>query len=172
MDLVSLPTTSLETDIKLEGTYLIHNSRPTMELRSSTHEVIEGIPPETTHPTLVVDDRLIDIRNSPLDGKTTMITGPTTPEPRQEEPGRTLKPIHVLLLVRDEIHRKVDSISPRGPSAPDNSVFRRSNSQDSSGFVPYEQRFPRTNDQSGSHTVRFTTTDDSINALSDLCPLN
>ena len=45
---------------------------------------------------------------------TTMITGPTTPEPRHEEPGRTLEPIHVLLLVRDEIHRRADSMRPRG----------------------------------------------------------
>ena len=57
-------------------------------------------------------------------------------------------------------------------STPDNWVFRQSNSQESGGFVPYEQRFPRTNDQSSSHAVRFTTTDDSIKALSDLCPLN
>ena len=61
---------------------------------------------------------------------------------------------------------------PSRSSTPDNSVFRRSNSQEFGGFVPYEQRFPRTNDQSDSHAVRFTTTDDSINALSDLCPLN
>ena len=61
---------------------------------------------------------------------------------------------------------------PSRSSTPDNSVIRRSNSQESGGFVPYEHRFPRTNDQSGSHAVRFTTTDDSINALSDLCPLN
>ena len=61
---------------------------------------------------------------------------------------------------------------PSLSSTPDNSVFRRTNSQESGGFVPYEQRFPRTNDQSSSHTVRFTTTDDSINALSDLCPLS
>ena len=57
-------------------------------------------------------------------------------------------------------------------SAPKNSVFRRSNSQESGGFVPYEQRFLRTNDQPSSHAVRFITTDDSINAISDLCPLN
>ena len=80
--------------------------------------------------------------------------------------------------------------NPRSPSGPrldpqpsrqyqlsrsstrNNSVFRESNSQESGSFVRYEQRFPRTNDQSGSHAVRFTTTDDSINALSDLCPLN
>ena len=61
---------------------------------------------------------------------------------------------------------------PSRSSTPDNSVFRRSNSQESGGFVPYEQRFLRTNDQSSSHAVRFTTTDDSINAFSDLWPLN
>ena len=61
---------------------------------------------------------------------------------------------------------------PSRSSTPDSSVFRRSNSQESGGFVPYEQRFPRTNDQPSSHAVRFTTTEDSINALSDLCPLN
>ena len=61
---------------------------------------------------------------------------------------------------------------PSRSSTPENSVFRRSKSQESGGFVPYEQRLPRTNDQSSSHAVRFTTTDDSINALSDLCPLS
>ena len=61
---------------------------------------------------------------------------------------------------------------PWRSSTPDNSVFRQSNSQESGDFVPYKQRFPRTNDQSGSHEVRFTTTEDSINVLSDLCPLN
>ena len=35
---------------------------------------------------------------------------------------------------------------PSRSRTPDNSVFRRSNSQESGGFVPYEQRFPRTND--------------------------
>ena len=59
---------------------------------------------------------------------------------------------------------------PSRSSALDIAVIRRSNSQESGGFVPYEQCFPRTNEQSSSHAVRFTTTDDSINALSDLCP--
>ena len=48
---------------------------------------------------------------------------------------------------------------PSRSSTPDISVFRRSNSQETGGFVPYEQRFPRTNDQFSSHAVRFTTTD-------------
>ena len=61
---------------------------------------------------------------------------------------------------------------PSRSSTPDNSVFRQSNSQESGGFVPYEQRIPRTNEQSSYDAVRFTTTDDSINALSYLCPLN
>ena len=104
MDLDSSPKTILEIDLKLEGTYLIHNSRPTMELHSSAHAVIGVILPETAHSTLVVDDRSIDIKISSLDGMMTMITGTATTEPRQEEPGRTLEPIHVLLLVRDAIH--------------------------------------------------------------------
>ena len=61
---------------------------------------------------------------------------------------------------------------PSRSRTPDNSVFRRSNSQETGVFVPYEQRFPRTNYQSSSHAVLFTTTVASNNALSDLCPLN
>ena len=85
-----------------------------MELLNCTHEVIAVILPETTHSTVVVDDRLIDIRISLLEGMTTMTTGTALPEPRREEPDRTLEAIHVLLVVRDEIHNEVDSISPRG----------------------------------------------------------
>ena len=61
---------------------------------------------------------------------------------------------------------------PSRSSTPDNLVFRRSKSQESGSFAPYEQRFSRSNDQADSHAVRFTTTDDSVNALSNLCPLN
>ena len=39
-------------------------------------------------------------------------------------------------------------------------------------FTPYEQKFPQNNNQTSSNVVRFTTTDDTINELSDLCPLN
>ena len=59
---------------------------------------------------------------------------------------------------------------PSRSSTPDNSELRQSNSHESSGFVPYEQRFPQTNDQPSSHAVRFTTTDDSINQSSDFWP--
>ena len=61
---------------------------------------------------------------------------------------------------------------PSRSNTPVNSVFRRSNSHESGGFVPYEQRFSRTDDQSSPHAVQFTTTGDSINAISDICPLN
>ena len=85
-----------------------------MELHNFTHEVIGVIPPETTHSTPAVDDHSIDIRISSLAGMMTRTTGTALPEPRREEPGRTLGAIHVLFLVRDEIHSHVDSISPRG----------------------------------------------------------
>ena len=114
MDLDSSPTTILETDIKLEGTYPIHNSRPTMELHSCTHEVIGVILPETAFLTLVADDRSIDVKISSLTGMMTMTIGTALPEPRREETGRTLGAIHVLLLIRDEILSRIDSINPRG----------------------------------------------------------
>ena len=85
-----------------------------MELHSSTHEVIVVIPPETTHSTLVVDDRSIDIGISLLAGMMTMTTGTALPKPRREEPGKTLEAIRVLLLVRDKTRSRVDSISLRG----------------------------------------------------------
>ena len=39
-------------------------------------------------------------------------------------------------------------------------------------FTPYEQKFPQNNNQTASNVVRFTTTDNTINEISDLCPLN
>ena len=33
---------------------------------------------------------------------------------RREEPGKIMKPTHVLLLPREETHSRADSISPRG----------------------------------------------------------
>ena len=39
-------------------------------------------------------------------------------------------------------------------------------------FATYEQKVPPNNNQTTFNVVRFTTTDDSINELSDLCPLN
>ena len=55
---------------------------------------------------------------------------------------------------------------------PNNSAFRRSDNRPTTSFTPYEQKFPQNNSQTLSNVVRFTTTDDTINELSDLCPLN
>ena len=92
----------------------MHNSRPTMELHNSTHEVIGVILQEIPHSTLVVDDRSIDVRINSLAEIMTATTGIAPPETRREEPGRILEPIHVLLPVPDEIHSQIDSISSRG----------------------------------------------------------
>ena len=51
------------------------------------------------------------------------------------------------------------------------SAFRRSDNRHTTGFTPYEQKFPENNNLTSSNVVRFTTTDDTINELSDLCPL-
>ena len=60
---------------------------------------------------------------------------------------------------------------PRG-NQPNNSAFRRSDNQPTTSFTPYEQKFHQNNNQTSFNVVRFTTTDDTINELSDLCPLN
>ena len=55
---------------------------------------------------------------------------------------------------------------------PNNSAFRRSDNRPTTNFTPYEQKLPQNNNQTSSNVFRFTTTDDAINELSDLCPLN
>ena len=140
-----------------------------MELHSSTPTVIGVIPPETTHSFLVVDDRSIDIRISSLTGRITITTGTALPELHREEPGRTLGAIHVLPLVRDEMHSQVNSISPRGLVHLIIQFSGDSTAKKPAGLSPMNSSM---NDQFGSHAVRFTTTEESINVLFDLCPLN
>ena len=53
-----------------------------------------------------------------------------------------------------------------------NFAFRRSDDRTTTSFTPYERKFPQTNYQTSSNVVRFTLIDDTINELSDLCPLN
>ena len=60
---------------------------------------------------------------------------------------------------------------PRSNS-PDHSVFNRFGNQDPSRNIPYEKKFPTSNDGHQPNVVRFTTTDDSIYQLSGLCPSN
>ena len=85
-----------------------------MELHSSFHDIFGVILPDTTHSFLIAYDRSVDTKISLLAAMMTMTTGTALPEPRREETGRTLGVIHVLLLVPDETHSRVDSIHPRG----------------------------------------------------------
>ena len=57
------------------------------------------------------------------------------------------------------------------PLQPKNSPFRRSDANPITSSS-YEQKFPQSNNQTSTNVVRFTTTDDCINELSELCPLN
>ena len=64
-----------------------------------------------------------------------------------------------------------NSYRPPRNEQPGNFAFRRSDDRPTATFTPYEQKFAQNNNQT-SNVVRFTTTDDTINELSDLCPLN
>ena len=52
------------------------------------------------------------------------------------------------------------------------SVFNRFGRRDPSNNISYDKKFPTSNENSQPNVVRFTTTDDEINELSGLCPLN
>ena len=60
---------------------------------------------------------------------------------------------------------------PRSIS-PDHSVFNRLGNQDPSKNIPYEKKFPTSNDGHRPNVVRFTTTDDSMYDLSGQYPSN
>ena len=60
---------------------------------------------------------------------------------------------------------------PRSTS-PNPSVFNRFGNRDPSNNISYEQKFPTSNNSNQPNVVRFTTTDDEINELTGLCPLN
>ena len=60
---------------------------------------------------------------------------------------------------------------PRSNS-PNPSVFNRFGNRDPGNNIPYDKKFPTSNDGNQPNVVRFTTTDDEINGLSGLCPLN
>ena len=57
-------------------------------------------------------------------------------------------------------------------NSPNPSVFNRLGNRDPSNNIPYDRKFPNSNDGNQPNLVRFTTTDDEINGLSGLCPLN
>ena len=57
-------------------------------------------------------------------------------------------------------------------SSPNHSVFNRFGNRDPSNNIPYDKKFPTSNNGNQPKVVRFNTTDDGIIELSGLCPLN
>ena len=57
-------------------------------------------------------------------------------------------------------------------NTPNPSVFNRCANRDPSNNIPYDKKFPTANNGHQPNVVRFTTTDDEVNELSGLCPLN
>ena len=55
---------------------------------------------------------------------------------------------------------------------PNNTAFRRPDDRTTTSFTHYEQKLPQNKNQTAFNVVLFTTTDDTINEISDLCPLN
>ena len=88
--------------------------------------------------------------------------------------GETMETFLVLHRPKGETSHKVKSNSYRQPRSdqPYNSAFRRSDNRPTTGFTPYEHKFPQNKNQTSSTVVRFATTDDTNNELSDLCPLD
>ena len=75
------------------------------------------------------------------------------------------------LTQRGDFSQKNFYCQPR-TDQPNSSALRRPDNRTTTSFTPYEQKFPQNNNQTASNVVRFTTTDDTINEISDLCPLN
>ena len=78
----------------------------------------------------------------------------------------------VLHRIKGETSHKIIPYRQPRSDHPKNSAFRRFDNRPTTGFTAYEQKFPQNNDQTSSNVVRFTTSDDTVNELSDVCPLN
>ena len=65
-----------------------------------------------------------------------------------------------------------DSRNQPRSNSPNPSVFNRFGNREPSNNIPYDKKIPTSNDGNQPNMVRFTTTDDEINGLSGLCPLN
>ena len=65
-----------------------------------------------------------------------------------------------------------DSRNQPRSNSPNPSVFNRFGNQNPSNNISYQKKFPTSNNGNQPNVVRFTTTDDEINELSGLCPLN
>ena len=86
--------------------------------------------------------------------------------------GETLEFFVVLQRLKGETsHRTIYNVNPEVINltillSADLTIDRRTVS------YPMIKKFPENNNQTPSNVVRFSTTDDTINGLSDLCPLN
>ena len=65
-----------------------------------------------------------------------------------------------------------DSRNQPRSNSPNPSVFNQFGNQNPSNDISYEKKFPTSNNSNQPNVVRFTTTDDEINELSGLWPLN
>ena len=65
-----------------------------------------------------------------------------------------------------------DSRGQPRSNSPNPSVFNRFGNRDPSNNISYGKKFPTSNNGNQPNVVRFTTTEDEINELSRLCPLN
>ena len=162
----------LESEIKLEGTWPTHNNRFTKWLHISTYKINGVIPPEKNSfrfgrgwPFDWFQNQFAN-RNDDIYHR----NGPTGTPMRETWQNMGTNPRSRSGLRQDP--QPSQQHQPARSSTPNNSVFRRCNSQESSRFVPCEKQFPQTNDQHSSHAVRLTKTDDSNIELSDLCLLN
>ena len=90
----------------------------------------------------------------------------------RSETGETLNTFLVLHRLKEETSHKITPIAHQ--EVINLTTLRSADLTMDLQLVlrPYEQKFPQNNNQIASNVVRFTTTDNTINEISDLCPLN
>ena len=86
--------------------------------------------------------------------------------------GEIVETFFVLHRLKGETFNKVISYRQPRSDQLDNFAFRKPDNRFTSGFTHYEQNLSQNIHQMSSNVVCFTTPDDSINEISDLCPLN
>ena len=83
--------------------------------------------------------------------------------------GETMEIFLVLHRLKEETSHKLIPIAKLITA---DNLFRRSDNRPTTGFTPYEHKFPESNNHTSSNVVLLTTTDNTNNKISDLCPLN
>ena len=87
------------------------------------------------------------------------------------EMGEAMEDFLALHRLKGDFPQNNSYRQPRSDQ-PNNSAFRKSDIRHPTSFTPYERKIPQNKNQTSFIVVRFTTTDDTNNELSDLCPLN